>query len=160
MALERGDRYADTGELATDIEHWLADESVSVYREPASRRLQRFFKAHQSLVVGLAVLMATCLVALLIGPYFVSLEHSSRHGGRHGELTQPLPRLPTVMHQSRDLLSRTFVTTFNSRIRNVPGTEKVRLEIVDLFIKQFENLVGSSDTGSFQDRRELAQAHS
>ncbi len=39
MALERGDRYSDTGELATDIEHWLADETYRAIANPPDAAL-------------------------------------------------------------------------------------------------------------------------
>ena len=34
MALRPEDRYASARALADDVEHWLADEPVSAYREP------------------------------------------------------------------------------------------------------------------------------
>ena len=156
MALERGDRYADPGELATDIEHWLADETVPCYREPPSRRWQRWVKANQVWVAGLAALMATCFIGLLVGTYLVSVEHreSIAASQRADEATQ---KADDITQQTRDLLSRTFVTTFNNRIRNIPGTERTRLEVLELFIEQFERW-SQAETGSDRDQHELAQA--
>ncbi len=120
MALERGDRYADAGELSTDIEHWLADEEVSCYQEPATRRWQRWLKAHQAWVAGLAVLMPTCLVGLIIGAYLLSVEHlDAKHAKERAEEAESVAL--QVTDQARDLISRAFISTFNSRIRNVPG---------------------------------------
>ena len=39
MALRPEDRYASPRALADDVEHWLADEPVSAYREPWPERL-------------------------------------------------------------------------------------------------------------------------
>ena len=39
MALRPEDRYASPRALADDVEHWLADEPVSAYREPWPARL-------------------------------------------------------------------------------------------------------------------------
>ena len=60
MALAPADRYPSTKALAGDIEHWLADEPVSCYREPASVRFRRWAKRHRTLVTsgGLLVLWA------------------------------------------------------------------------------------------------------
>ena len=156
MALERGDRYADTGELATDIEHWLADESVPVYREPIGRRWQRFFKAHQAWVVGLGVLTAAFFVGVLIGAYFVSLEHSKAVAAQR-EAEAASQSAQFVTEHSRELISRAFVTTFNDRLRNIPGTEKTRLEVLELFLSQFQDW-SNDDPSDLHNRHELAMA--
>src|ERR1019366_2924984 len=48
MALRPGDRYTSPRLLADDLEHWLADEPVSAYREPWNRRLGRWTRRHRS----------------------------------------------------------------------------------------------------------------
>ncbi len=120
MALERGDRYADTGELATDIEHWLADESVSCYREPRTRRWQRWVRAHQAWVAGFVALTATCFVGSLIGTYLVAIKHREAViASRRAD--SATAKAEAITEQSLTLLSRTFVTTFNGRMRNFAG---------------------------------------
>jgi serine/threonine-protein kinase len=72
MARKREERYATALELAADLEHWLADEPVSVYCEPWPQRLGRWARRHRGLaassVAGVAV-AAICLavVSLLMG---------------------------------------------------------------------------------------------
>ena len=39
--LKPGDRYAEAGEFAADIEHWLADEPVNAWREPWTVRARQ-----------------------------------------------------------------------------------------------------------------------
>jgi serine/threonine protein kinase/WD40 repeat protein len=68
------DRYESTLELAADIEHWLADEPVSAWREPVSYRLGRWAKAHRPLVVSAAVVLIT-LIAGSFWLYRSDLEH-------------------------------------------------------------------------------------
>jgi serine/threonine protein kinase/tetratricopeptide (TPR) repeat protein len=57
MALRPEDRYATAQALAADVEHWLADEPVTAYREPLHRRLGRWRRRHPALAAGLAVLL-------------------------------------------------------------------------------------------------------
>ena len=38
MATDPAERYATPRALADDVEHWLADEPVSAWREPIRRR--------------------------------------------------------------------------------------------------------------------------
>ncbi len=157
MALERVDRYSDTGELATDIEHWLADESVSCYREPQSRRLHATVESTPGLGgMGWQRCWLPAFIGLAIGGYFrIGQACSGRTGGlRADEATR---KATSVTEQTRELISRTFDTTFNSHLRNIPGTEHIRLRILELFINQFEKWSDEAPD-DFRDRHELAHA--
>jgi tRNA A-37 threonylcarbamoyl transferase component Bud32 len=61
MALRPDERYASPRALAEDIEHWLADEPVSAWREPWRVRARRWMGRHRTLVTAsvAALLMAT-----------------------------------------------------------------------------------------------------
>jgi serine/threonine protein kinase/tetratricopeptide (TPR) repeat protein len=61
MALRLEDRYAKPRLLAEDIERWMADEPVSAWREPFSRRLLRWLTRHRT---GVTAGAAALLVAL------------------------------------------------------------------------------------------------
>jgi serine/threonine-protein kinase len=62
MRLRPEDRYATPAALAQDVERWLADEPVSVYREPWRLRAGRWLRHHRTLAAS----VATALVALLL----------------------------------------------------------------------------------------------
>jgi hypothetical protein len=64
MAPRPEDRYASALDLAGDVEHWLADEPVSCYREPLGVRAGRWARRHPALVAGAA---AGALVAVVLG---------------------------------------------------------------------------------------------
>lgn len=65
MATDAADRYSSPKELANDLENWLADEPVSVYRESLPERSWRWLRQHRSL--ALTSLVACILVALTSG---------------------------------------------------------------------------------------------
>ena len=65
MAVEPASRYPDATALANDINHWLADEAVSVFRDPWPTRVRRWTKRHQTLVVGATTTAAATLVGLM-----------------------------------------------------------------------------------------------
>jgi tetratricopeptide (TPR) repeat protein len=67
MALKPEDRYRTALALAADIEHWLADEPVSAYREPFRVRRQRWMRRHRGLVAGAAAALWVGLTGLAIG---------------------------------------------------------------------------------------------
>jgi tetratricopeptide (TPR) repeat protein len=64
MALQAADRYATALELAVDVEHWLADDPVSAWREPWPTRAGRWVRRHRTKV---AAAVAASFVALLLG---------------------------------------------------------------------------------------------
>jgi len=61
MARKPEDRYATPKALAEDLERWMADEPVSAWREPLSRRARRWARRNRTAVITLA---ASVLVAL------------------------------------------------------------------------------------------------
>jgi eukaryotic-like serine/threonine-protein kinase len=64
MALQPRDRYASPRLLAEDIERWMADEPVTVWREPFSRRLSRWVTRHRTGVTGVAAAVLAGVVGL------------------------------------------------------------------------------------------------
>jgi tetratricopeptide (TPR) repeat protein/tRNA A-37 threonylcarbamoyl transferase component Bud32 len=64
MALQPEDRYASALELAADVEHWLADEPVTAYREPWWAQTWRWVRRHRTPVASVA---AATLAVLLLG---------------------------------------------------------------------------------------------
>ncbi len=74
MAQQAGDRYLSASELANEIDHWLADDPVSAYREPAPARLARWGRRHKPVVAGSAALLITAVVALSAGVILVGRE--------------------------------------------------------------------------------------
>jgi tetratricopeptide (TPR) repeat protein len=84
MALRPEERYASALELAADLEHWLGDEPVSAYREPAGARLRRWARKHPRKVTAAAVLLVTAVVGLTVGT--VLLERSKREAQANFEI--------------------------------------------------------------------------
>jgi eukaryotic-like serine/threonine-protein kinase len=64
LARRPEDRYRSAGELAREVQHWLADEPVLAYREPLRVRVGRWARRHKPLV---SACLAAALVALLLG---------------------------------------------------------------------------------------------
>ncbi len=55
MSMKIVGRYQSAADLATDIEHWLADEPVSALDEDANSRFSRWCRKHRGMVRVLAV---------------------------------------------------------------------------------------------------------
>lgn len=64
MSLDPKERYATALDLAEDVEHFLADEPVTAFREPVSYKLTRWARRHRmGAIVLLGGLVALALVA-------------------------------------------------------------------------------------------------
>jgi eukaryotic-like serine/threonine-protein kinase len=64
MALEPRQRYASAASFASDIEHWLADEPVSVCRESYSERLTRWGRRNRaSAILGIFALLLMSIIS-------------------------------------------------------------------------------------------------
>jgi WD40 repeat protein/serine/threonine protein kinase len=67
MAVHARGRYPSARALADDLEHWLADEPIVVYREPLSLRLTRWGRRHRTLATSIGVLLITAVAGLAVG---------------------------------------------------------------------------------------------
>jgi serine/threonine protein kinase len=66
LARKREGRYATAGEVAREVERWLADEPVAAYPEPWRLRARRWLARHRTLTAtaAAAVLVATASLAV------------------------------------------------------------------------------------------------
>ena len=64
MALKPEDRYPSPRALAEDVERWMADEPVTAWREPVSRRARRWARRNRTAVTAAAVAVAAGVVGL------------------------------------------------------------------------------------------------
>jgi serine/threonine-protein kinase len=64
MALRPEDRYGSCRALAEDIERWMADEPVTAWREPVSRRARHWARRNRTAVTAAAVALVVALVGM------------------------------------------------------------------------------------------------
>ena len=67
MAKDPAERYASAADLARDVERDLADEPVSVYREPPSVRAGRFVRKHRTAVALTTAAMLFLAIGSVVG---------------------------------------------------------------------------------------------
>jgi WD40 repeat protein/serine/threonine protein kinase len=82
LALKPEGRYPAARVLADEIEDWLADEPVSVYREPITVRLTRWGRRHRTLATSIGVLLITTVVGLAIAAALIRREQRQTEGER------------------------------------------------------------------------------
>ena len=64
MAFRSEDRYPSCKALADDLDRWIADEPVSAWREPLSRRARRWARRHRTAATAAAVALAAGVIGL------------------------------------------------------------------------------------------------
>jgi tRNA A-37 threonylcarbamoyl transferase component Bud32 len=67
MAQLPNDRYPSGGELAEEIQRWLADEPVQAYGESLSDRMRRWARRHRTLMTGLGAALVVAAGGMSIG---------------------------------------------------------------------------------------------
>ena len=115
MALRPEDRYASPRALAEDVERWMADEPVSAWREPWTRRLARWARRHRTFM-GIA---ATLLLAVgTLGPAAFVRERQLR--GRAQAASMRAGELARVAQEAVDLTVETVVIDQGELLEAVP----------------------------------------
>jgi serine/threonine-protein kinase len=66
MAMRPEDRYPTPNALAEDLERWMADEPVSAWQEPFSRRARRWAHRNRAAVTALAASVLVTLVGTAV----------------------------------------------------------------------------------------------
>ena len=77
MATAQADRYETPRQLVDEIERWLADEPVQVYKEPLHVRSARWIKRHKLLVSNLAAVLLIGLAALAVTSFILKSSNEA-----------------------------------------------------------------------------------
>ncbi len=126
MALRPEDRYRTARALADDLEQWLADEPVSVYREPWTARLARWAKRHRTFVTTSAALVLAALVALAIGTVLIRREQA---------------RTEANFRLARDAVDQMLTRLGEVELVDVPQMEQVRRGMLDKALTFYETFL-------------------
>jgi formylglycine-generating enzyme required for sulfatase activity len=88
MARSAAGRYAGAGEVAREVERFLADEPVAAYREPLSVRLARWRRRHPTLVTATGLVLLTLAGAAVVGGLVVGREQAKTLHEQEARLEQ------------------------------------------------------------------------
>jgi serine/threonine-protein kinase len=169
MALLPADRYRNALDLAADVEHWLADEPVSAYREPWTVRLARWTRRHRTEVVGVLVLLVSAVVALSASTALIWREQQktaaqqrlaeenyqrARNLSFDGiaviEKVEGLLAADPALHATRKDLLTTASATFRQALEQQPGDPELQQRAAQVFrytanVHRFDNEVEAAE---------------
>ncbi len=148
MAREPQDRYASAADLAEDVRRWTNDEPVSVLPENRKARTARWSRKHQPAVAGLFALLATALVASIVGIWFVRQEYlrAEEEKGKSERATIVATAGRKEADRATEVAQRVFSTTltsFANFLGNVPQSERFRAQLTDTNLQFSKDLLVS-----------------
>jgi WD40 repeat protein/serine/threonine protein kinase len=76
MTREPAGRYPMAAAVAREVQHWLADEPVEAYPEPAVVRLRRWARHHPAVVAASTALLLTGIIAVAVGQSVLNAERT------------------------------------------------------------------------------------
>ncbi|HEX3149560.1 MAG TPA: serine/threonine-protein kinase [Gemmataceae bacterium] len=156
MAKKREGRYTTAGELALEVQHWLADEPIVVYREPLWTRAARWGRRHRPLVTGAAAMLVVSVAALTIGTLL--LQRANRETALERDAAnRERDRADVSYRQARRAVDEVY-TRFSDRLAGSPGLQPIRRDLLEAALKYYQEFVADrSDDPAL--RAELALAH-
>jgi serine/threonine-protein kinase len=125
MQREPKQRYASAGDLANEVERWLADEPVLAWPDPISIRIKRSIKNHRVLVTGVAATLLVAFVSLAIGLGVVT--------DKNLQLQETAGRADKNFRQAKGIVDEflTEVSTSRELLRGTPGTQGLRTRLLE-----------------------------
>ena len=144
MALEANDRYPGPRELADDVERWLADASVSAYRESAIESASRWLRQHSTLVFSAA---AIGIVAIAAGWGMAWLAENSRQRIANEKLRAEKSEGIAQRNFDRALeaVDQMLTRVGNERLAEVPFMTNVRKQLLEDALHFYQNTLSPEE---------------
>jgi serine/threonine protein kinase len=139
MALQPADRYGSTRALAEDLEHWLADEPVTAYREPPLMRLGRWARRHKPAVACILAVIV-CLVPTLLTATLLIEREKNRAEDNFRTAQKQRERAERNFRLAQQAVDRFYTEVSESRLLNERGLQPLRRSLLETardFYRQF-----------------------
>jgi serine/threonine-protein kinase len=150
MAKVRADRYLRAVDLAADVQHFLADEPVTAYREPFATRAGRWARRHRSLV-GTGAALAVVVVVFL-GALAVLLEGArSRTDKARSEAEanfraaeEQRARAEANFQTARKTVDDYYTRVSENKLLGMPALEPLRRELLEQALMYYQGFATES----------------
>jgi len=153
MALRPADRYDSAFGLAGDIEHWLADESVSARPDSLRERGIRWARHHRSWTLAGIVTLLIAMATLSVATVRVNQQRRVAEGlaDEKTTLAESERRSRERADEQSQLALKTLqsvVFDIQSKLDAVPGARKIRQDLLNTAmdgLKQVARSLGKDD---------------
>jgi serine/threonine-protein kinase len=123
------ERYRSPRMIVTDLEHWLADEPVSAYRERRGERLARWMRRHRGLVRGGLLALVTIAAAAVTAAILI-LRAWQQEATAWNAAEQRFV-------QAREAVDK-WLTGVGEALRYYPSTAKARNTLLEQAAEDYE----------------------
>jgi serine/threonine protein kinase len=150
LAKKPADRYQSAKELAADVQHWLADEPVTAYRDRLADRFARWVRRNKSWAWAAAVclevvaIVATVAAAAIYLSRQAAVEARAEAEARRGEAQQNLARANRNLRTAQDAVRDSFHQIAASDLASVPEAGKVRLQLAKVALTYNERFLAEN----------------
>ena len=133
MAKDRKDRYPTAAALGEEVQRWLADEPVSVYRDPWPDRVARWTRKHRNAALNIAAaLVAVALIAFGAAVLVDQARIAEQEAKIRGH-----PAVPPVAGYRRYDADRGQQT-----LKYYPGTQQLIVKLLEKAAEAYEDFAG------------------
>lgn len=173
MARHPQDRYASASDLAHDMERWLADEQVSVYREPFWVGIRRWVGRHRVVRILVSAAVAGTFVAIvLLTINNARLRVANLREQNAKKEAREKERLATAERDAKEIQRRRAEKSYQglqravkemlvevgaSDLHDEPGTELMRRRLLQKAL-EFYNQMRTADSSDPDVVRDIAAA--
>jgi tetratricopeptide (TPR) repeat protein len=140
LAAEPADRYGSVAQLRDEVQHWLADEPVSAYRERLPERLARWGRRHRRAATAAAAVLMTAVLALAIG--LVAVDRERQQTDRQRRAAQAaLDRERESFRQALKAGDDYFAAVSDSPLLQAPGQQPLRRELLQRGLAYYQDFL-------------------
>ena len=140
MALRPENRYATPLALASDVEHWLADEPVTAYREPLAARASRWMRRHRTTMAAAASLLLAAVVGSTVGIVLIGQKNVEIETKRQEALTER-DRAEGNFKLARQAVEKTLSGVAKNERLKETNFHDLRMELLQAAAQFYEEFV-------------------
>jgi serine/threonine-protein kinase len=142
MSLRPAHRYPTVSALADDVERWLADEPVSVGREPWGARACRWIRKHPGPVAGLTAAVLVSVIGLIGGLLLSAAHNRALETANRGE-AEARAQADARFRQARAAVDEflTDISESKELLKQQPGTQALRRRLLDKAQRYYEDFL-------------------
>jgi eukaryotic-like serine/threonine-protein kinase len=165
MAREPNRRYATAGELATEVERWLAGEPVAAYRDPLPARLGRWVRRHRGWSAGLTAATLVCVIASGLAAVYGEAKNRALAAANDQERqARNQAQAASALAAARYGLAKVAIEKYLSAVsseydpRETPTAAALRRKLLEASTPLYEELIRpQSADAEFEEERSHAQ---
>lgn len=143
MARDPADRYPSAKALAGDVERWLADEPVGVYRDPWTKRVARFAKRHRTAMTAVGAVAATAVMWIAAGYVIVSGQLAETERARM-VATRSRDELAMNVQETMEVIDTFLLRMAADEWARFPGSEAARRDMAEKAVRKLQDIQSHS----------------